>query len=172
MSSWALPRPHPTLAAQLLSQEGVSPYLRVLYPVLGTLSSLYHCSSVSCPSIVPILENSFPLTSLYKISTTQLSVTLHPILFLSTLYLSLWYICFWVFGPLACEYREDRDFAAYSAPRRAPGSHRLSMNLSFFKIYLFIYFWLHWVFVAARGLSLVAANRGYPSLRCAGISLW
>ena len=41
-------------------------------------------------------------------------------------------------------------------------------------IYLFIcfYFWLHWVFVAARGLSLVAASRGYSSLRCAGFSLW
>ena len=36
---------------------------------------------------------------------------------------------------------------------------------------LFIYFWLHWVFVAARGLSLVAASRGYSSLRCTGLSL-
>ena len=26
---------------------------------------------------------------------------------------------------------------------------------------LFLYFWLHWVFVAARGLSLVAASGGY-----------
>ena len=38
-------------------------------------------------------------------------------------------------------------------------------------IYSFIYFWLRWVFVAARGLSLVAASRGYSSLRCAGFSL-
>ena len=38
-------------------------------------------------------------------------------------------------------------------------------------IYLFIYFWLCWVFVAARGLPLVAASRGYSSLRCAGCSL-
>ena len=30
----------------------------------------------------------------------------------------------------------------------------------FLKFYLFIYyFWLHWVFIAARGLSLVAASR-------------
>ena len=36
---------------------------------------------------------------------------------------------------------------------------------------LFIYFWLCWVFVAACGLSLVAASRGYSSLRCAGFSL-
>ena len=43
----------------------------------------------------------------------------------------------------------------------------------FFKInlFLFIYFWLCWVFVAARGLSLVAVSRGYSSLQCAGFSL-
>ena len=33
------------------------------------------------------------------------------------------------------------------------------------------YFWLHQVFVAARGLSLVTASGGYSSLRCAGFSL-
>ena len=42
----------------------------------------------------------------------------------------------------------------------------------FLKIYLLIYFWLHWVFVAAHGLSLVVASGGYSSLRCAGFSLW
>ena len=36
---------------------------------------------------------------------------------------------------------------------------------------LFIYFWLRWVFVAARGLSLVAGSGGYSSLWCAGFSL-
>ena len=36
---------------------------------------------------------------------------------------------------------------------------------------LFIYFWLCWVFIAVRGLSLVAASRSYSSLRCAGFSL-
>ena len=41
------------------------------------------------------------------------------------------------------------------------------------KIFFFlIYFWLRWVFVAACGLSLVAASRGYSSLRCVGFSLW
>ena len=38
--------------------------------------------------------------------------------------------------------------------------------------FYFIYFWLHWVFVAARGLSLVVASRGYSSLWCVGFSLW
>ena len=40
-----------------------------------------------------------------------------------------------------------------------------------FLIFKFIYFWLHWVFVAAHGLSLVAASGGYSSLWCAGFSL-
>ena len=38
-------------------------------------------------------------------------------------------------------------------------------------INLIIYFWLHWVFVAARKLSLVAMSRGCSLLRCAGFSL-
>ena len=39
-------------------------------------------------------------------------------------------------------------------------------------IYLFIYFWLCWVFIAVRGLSLVLASGGYSSLQCTGFSLW
>ena len=40
-----------------------------------------------------------------------------------------------------------------------------------FLINLFIYFWLHWVFVAEHGLSLVVVSGGYSSLWCAGFSL-
>ena len=36
-------------------------------------------------------------------------------------------------------------------------------------IYLFIYLWLHWVFIAGHRLSLVAASGGYSLLRCAGL---
>ena len=49
-----------------------------------------------------------------------------------------------------------------------------SLNVLFkeiFKKILFIYFWLHWVFIAARGLSLVAVRGGYSSLQCRGFSL-
>ena len=35
----------------------------------------------------------------------------------------------------------------------------------------FIYFWLHWVFIAACGLSLVAVRRGYSLLWCMGFLL-
>ena len=38
-------------------------------------------------------------------------------------------------------------------------------------IYVFIYFWLCWVFVAACRLSLVAVSGDYSSLRCTGFSL-
>ena len=38
-------------------------------------------------------------------------------------------------------------------------------------INLFTYIWLHWVSVAVRGLSLVAASGGYSWLQCAGFSL-
>ena len=41
----------------------------------------------------------------------------------------------------------------------------------FFLINLFIYFWLCWVFVSVRGLSLVTASGGHSSSRCAGLSL-
>ena len=41
----------------------------------------------------------------------------------------------------------------------------------FIKSYLFIYFWVHWVFVSVRRLSLVAENGGYSSLQCVGFSL-
>ena len=39
------------------------------------------------------------------------------------------------------------------------------------EFYLFIYFWLCWVFVSVRGLSLVVASGGRSSSRCAGLSL-
>ena len=56
---------------------------------------------------------------------------------------------------------------SFTALRKCPS---ISIFLNKF-IYLFIYFWLCWVFVAARGLSLVAASGGYSSLQCAGFSL-
>lgn len=34
-----------------------------------------------------------------------------------------------------------------------------------------LYFWLFWVFLAARGLSLLVASRGHSLLQCTGCSL-
>ena len=49
--------------------------------------------------------------------------------------------------------------------------HDVFLFFCFFLIYLFIYLWLCWVFVSARGLSLVAASGGHSSSRCMGLSL-
>ena len=40
----------------------------------------------------------------------------------------------------------------------------------FFLSFSFFLFWLCWVFIAGRGLSLVAPSGGYSLLRCAGFS--
>ena len=55
---------------------------------------------------------------------------------------------------------------ADSQPLRHQGS-----PVFIFKINLFIYLWLCWVFVAVHRLSLVAASRGYSSLWYTGFSL-
>ena len=51
--------------------------------------------------------------------------------------------------------------------------NNISIFFFFFNkfIYLFIHFWLCWVFVSVRGLSLVVASGGHSSSRCAGLSL-
>ena len=38
--------------------------------------------------------------------------------------------------------------------------------------FFFLFFWLCWVFVAACGLSLVAASGGYSLLWCVHFSMW
>ena len=54
-----------------------------------------------------------------------------------------------------------------------PFSTDLAVSHNFYLfIYLFIiYFWLCWVFVSVRGLSLVVATADHSSSRCAGLSL-
>ena len=46
----------------------------------------------------------------------------------------------------------------------------LGYALQFYFLFLF-FFCLCWVFIAARGLSVVAASRGYSLLWCVGFSL-
>ena len=41
----------------------------------------------------------------------------------------------------------------------------------FLKNLFIIYFWLCWVFISVRGLSLVVASGGHSSSRCTGLSL-
>ena len=48
------------------------------------------------------------------------------------------------------------------------------MNRIFFfnKFILFIYFWLCWVFIAVRGLSLVVASGGFSCSRARALGTW
>ena len=39
------------------------------------------------------------------------------------------------------------------------------LNNFFIDLFIFIYFWLRWVFVAACGLSVVTVSGGYSSLQ-------
>ena len=42
----------------------------------------------------------------------------------------------------------------------------------FFNYFIYLlFFWLCWVFVSVRGLSIVAASGGHSSSRCVGLSL-
>ena len=55
--------------------------------------------------------------------------------------------------------------------RKRYGEQMVLKKLFLFLKNKFIYFWLRWVFVAVRGLCLVAESRDYSSMRCAGFSL-
>ena len=76
--------------------------------------------------------------------------------------------------------QEEKTIWYFWQPGTCPCSGLGSLTFSnffflaslFFKIYLFIiYFWLCWVFVSVRGLSLVAASGGHSSSRCMDLSL-
>ena len=45
------------------------------------------------------------------------------------------------------------------------------MTIEFIIIFKTFLFWLHWVFPAVRGLSLVVVSAGYSPWRCTGVSL-
>ena len=71
-------------------------------------------------------------------------------------------------------------YSCYKILAIFPMLYNISLQLILFYFYFFkkfiylifkIYFWLCWVFVAVRGLSLAVASRGYSSLHCAGFSL-
>ena len=55
------------------------------------------------------------------------------------------------------------------SPARISGVWDFCLLFCFLQIYLFMYFWLHWVLVAVFGLSLVVASRGYSLLAVLGL---
>ena len=68
--------------------------------------------------------------------------------------------------------RDLEDYPFPVPPHTGTPSTKLLFGLEkIFLNLLIFYFWLRWVLVAVRGLSLVVASGGYSSLRCAGFSL-
>ena len=47
------------------------------------------------------------------------------------------------------------------------GDYVLCHSISFF--FFFFYFWLHWVYTAVHGLSLVIASEGYSLVAARGL---
>ena len=61
------------------------------------------------------------------------------------------------------------------APILAPSfqtQHGLSLSKKKNQNHFFLYFWLHWIFIAVHGLSLVAANAGNTLVAVHGLLLW
>ena len=52
------------------------------------------------------------------------------------------------------------------------GAHAGHIRSFVLSLYLLIYLWLRWVFIAACGFSLVVPSRGYSSLQGTGFLLW
>ena len=49
--------------------------------------------------------------------------------------------------------------------------NKITLKIFLILIIILLNFWLHWVFVAAHGLSLVVVSRHYSSLWTAGFSM-
>ena len=63
----------------------------------------------------------------------------------------------------------NTDFQYFTIPNIY--QQRLIFFFFLTSFFFLIYFWLRWVFLVVRGLSLVVACGGYSSLRCAAFSL-
>ena len=75
-------------------------------------------------------------------------------------------------APLSQHSARHRELPAPRGPQSLAHGHEDVHPFHLCKfIYLFIYFWLRWVFVAVRGLSLVVVSGGYSLLWCVGFSL-
>ena len=46
------------------------------------------------------------------------------------------------------------------------------MKPTLFNLFLLIYFWLHWIFIALLGLALVVVSRGLSLLWCLALLRW
>ena len=74
-------------------------------------------------------------------------------------------------SPCLCVSLSSVSLHLFISPFLVASASPISLCGSLSLFILFIYFWLCWVFVSVRGLSLIAASGGPSSSRCAGLSL-
>ena len=99
---------------------------------------------------------------------------------LHSVYVSSSHKFFSLYISYICNVKNKQFDLIYALPSRIEVWSRLeshtrprhtSLAFFFFLIYLFIYFWVCWVFVSVRGLSLVVASGGHSSSQCMDLSL-
>ena len=74
--------------------------------------------------------------------------------------------------PFSAEFLVISHFIYFVPHPCHPWVHYLLLISASFVLFFIFYLWLHWVFIAACGFSLVAESSGYSSLQCTGFSLW
>ena len=83
------------------------------------------------------------------------------------------FVCFAITSPISeIHIRGHADYFAAKITSYLFRNNSIFQIINMKAVLFFFFFWLHWVFVAARRLSLVAESGGYFLLRCAGFSLW
>ena len=134
------------------------------FPANSTKISFWWSSSY----LSLIHETNITLRGAQRVSWSLRPVTLSHLLLCDSD--GIW-VDTWQGGPRRRNLRASEDLAIQCAVVRMWGLELSSYFFFSSYIYLFIY-WLRWVFVVARGLSLVAPSRGYSWLWCTGFSLW
>ena len=109
---------------------------------------------------------------LFAICISFLSVKIFCLLFCWVVCSRCWVLkglyVFWICFYQICALQVFSPFVAYLS---YTSENTIFILKVFLKFIYCIYFWLHWVFVAVHGLSLVAVSGGYSSLWCTGFSL-
>ena len=106
-------------------------------------------SFVKCSPLLPIFKLGWVLGVLYILDVSPL-LCIYLLIFLPDV--TCLFLFFFVFFSINFFFPPTLLYFIYK---------KIFLTCIHTYIYLFIYFWLHWVFITALGLSLVVENGGY-----------